>query len=58
VVLHHTPAANEALGGTWWWLTVAAMLAFTIWRDVRSWSKPREYQSIGTAGTVCMSSGG
>ena len=39
-VLHHTPEVNEALGGTWWWwLTVAAVIAFALWRDVRSWKR-------------------
>ena len=41
-VLHHSPDVNEALGGTWWWLTVAAVTAFFMWRDVRSWKKPPE----------------
>jgi len=42
-VLHHSPDFNGALGGTWWWwLTVAAVTAFFIWRDIRSWKKPPE----------------
>jgi L-asparagine transporter-like permease len=42
-VMHHSPDVNEALGGTWWWwLTVAAVTAFFMWRDVRSWKKPPE----------------
>jgi hypothetical protein len=41
--LHHSPAVNEALGGTWWWwLVVAAVLVFALRRDVQSWSKPPE----------------
>jgi hypothetical protein len=40
-VLHHTPAVNEALGGTWWWwLAVAAVTVFAIWLDLRSSRKP------------------
>jgi hypothetical protein len=41
-VLHHTPAVNEALGGTWWWVTVAAVVGFALWRDVQSWSKSKK----------------
>jgi hypothetical protein len=40
-LLHHSPAVNEALGGTWWWwVAVAALIIFALWRDVRSWRKP------------------
>ena len=36
-VLHRSPEVNEALGGTsWWWLAVAAVTVFAIWRDLQS----------------------
>jgi hypothetical protein len=45
-LLHHSPAVNEALGGTWWWwVAVAALITFALWRDLQSSRKPPEDRS-------------